>query len=94
MPETTKTTKPRAARKTTVKKDDSANTDLNATKSAVARLQLRVDALEAKCAKLEKAKTAPSSGGGISDERWNSLKLFLEKKFGRELLKSSGVWFK
>jgi len=92
MPETTKTTKPRTTRKTTAKKE--TNTDLDAVKNALARLQLRVDTLEAKCAKLEKAKPVANSGGGLSEERWSSLKLFLEKKFGRELLKSSGIWFK
>ena len=91
MPET-KTTKARSTRKTAVKKEASESAEVTSLKSALASLHLRVEALESKCARLEKAKATNNSGGALSDERWEKLKLYLEKKFGRDMLKTTGLW--
>jgi len=92
MDDTTKNTRARS-RKPAVKKEVSNSADTKALEKAVASLTNRCDALEARCAKLENAKTPKASGSNdISEARWESLKLFLEKKFGRDWLKRTGMW--
>ena len=89
MAEATKTTRTRATRKPAAKKE----IDVKSLEKALATLSKRCDALEAKCAKLEKSNNSSSSGdNGLSETRWAALKLFLEKRFGRGYLKSTGLW--
>ena len=69
--------------------------NLQILEKQVAALTKKCDLLEDRCTKLEsQSKTAkPTTGSGeLSDARWESLKLYLEKKFGKEMLKSTGVW--
>jgi len=92
MDDTTKNTRSRS-RKPAVKKETANSTDTKALENAIASLTKKCEALEARCAKLEKAKGPKASGNNdISDARWESLKLFLEKKFGRDWLKRTGMW--
>ena len=92
MDDTTKNTRSRS-RKAAPKKEEPNTTNVKALENAVATLTKKCEALEARCAKLEKAKKPAASGSNdLSDARWESLKLFLEKKFGRAWLKSTGMW--
>ena len=95
-------TKTSSARKTETKTSSSRKTEIKT--ESILNLEKTVEALTKKCSDLEKicaklenknvSSNNTASSDGLSDERWDSLKLFLEKRFGRGPLKESGVWFK
>jgi len=93
MADATKTTRARPTKRTAVKKEASNAVDLSAIEKQLATLSKRCDTLEAKCAKLEKSKNSTVAGDNpLTQQRWDELKLFLEKKFGRGYMKTTGLW--
>ena len=70
-----------------------SSTNLESVEKQLLALSKRCDALEAKCAKLEKSKNSTTAGdSSLTQQRWDELKLFLEKKFGRGYMKTTGLW--
>jgi hypothetical protein len=94
MSDITKASRTRPTKKPALKKEETTSSlDTKSLEKNIAELSKKCEALEARCAKLEKSKAPnPAGNSDISDARWERLKLYLEKKFGRGLLKETGLW--
>ena len=82
MSDITKDSRTKSVRKPALKEEATSSLDVKLLEKSITELSKKCEALEARCAKLEKSKaTTPSGNNDVSDVRWERLKLYLEKKF-------------